>query len=258
MNINKPIVFFDLETTGINVTTDRIIEICMIKENPDGTTEELYSKLNPEPVMISAEATAVHGITNEDLVGEPKFSELADRIIEFIDGCAIGGYNIIRFDLPLLLEELVRCGKPYNFKKHQIFDSYRIWTKSETRTLTGAVKRYLGEDHTYAHQAKADVEATAKILKRQLEEYGSLYQSIDELAEQTSELKNSVDLSGKFARNEDGSIIFTIGKHKNKTVNQIFSEDAGYFKWIYEVADFPSDTKLIAKQIYEKFSGSSN
>lgn len=258
MKLQKPIVFFDLETTGINTTTDRIVEICMIKENPDGSTEELYSKFNPYPVMISPEASAVHGIQNADLVNEPKFAEFADRIIQFLDGCAIGGYNIIRFDLPLLLEELVRSGKPYNFKKHQIFDSYLIWTKSENRTLSGAVKRYLGESHEHAHQAKADVEATAKILKKQLEVYSTLYEDIDDLVEQTSNLSNSLDLSGKFARNGEGSIILTIGKHKNKTINQIYSEDAGYFKWIYEAADFPSDTKLIAKQIYEKFNQSRN
>lgn len=256
MNLQKPIVFFDLETTGLNITTDRIIEICMIKENPDGTVEELYSKFNPHPIMISPEASEVHGIKNEDLLNEPSFSEFADRIIQFIEGSSIGGYNIIKFDIPLLLEELVRCGKPYNFKKHQIFDSYQIWAKSESRTLTGAVKRYLGESHTHAHEAKADVEATSRILKKQLEEYASLYQGIDDLAEKTSELNDSIDLSGKFKRNSEGSIILTIGKHKNKTISQILSEDSGYFRWMYEIADFPSDTKLIAKQIYEKFSQS--
>lgn len=254
LNIEKPIVFLDLETTGINLTNDRIIEICMIKENLNGTREEFYSRINPESIRISKEASEVHGITNEDLLNEPKFCEIADKIIEFINGCAIGGYNIIQFDLPILSEEFGRCGKSYNFKKHQIFDSYLIWTKSETRTLTDAVKRYLEENHTHAHQAKADVEAAAKILKKQLKEYSFLYSSIDDLLNKTTGLKNSLDLSSKFVRNDEGSVILTVGKHKNKTINQILAEDANYFKWMYEMSDFPSDTKLIAKQIYEKFT----
>lgn len=254
MKMKKSIVFFDLETTGLSVTSDKIIEISMIKENPDGTTEELYSKFNPYPVLVSKEAEAVHGMSAEDLINEPSFADKASDIIAFFEGCDIGGYNIIHFDLPLLFEELARSGKIYDFKKHTIYDSYKIWTKSETRTLSGAVKRYLGESHEHAHQAKADVEVTARILKKQIEEYAAQYGSAEEMAIQTAELSNKIDLSGKFGKNAEGQVIITFGKHKDKTIQQIYSDDNGYLKWMFEKAEFPTDTKLIAKAIYEKLS----
>lgn len=248
----KPIVFFDLETTGLNQKTDRIIEICMLKENPDGTVEELYSRFNPFPVEVSPEAELVHGISNGDLMIEPSFSEKADDIISFLEGCDIGGYNILYFDIPMLFEELYRCGKPYDFRKHTIYDSYKIWTASESRTLTGAVKRYLGESHTHAHSAKGDVEVTARILKEQIKQYSDQYASPEDMAQVTSEMKNKIDFAGKFAKNSEGSIVITFGKHKDKPVSQIHEEDPGYLQWMYEKAEFPTETKLIARNIYAK------
>lgn len=251
--MKNPIVFFDIETTGLNQKTDRIIELYMYRENPDGTTEELYSRFNPYPVPVSQEAESVHGISSEDLVNEPNFSEKVNEVLQFIQGCDLGGYNIIHFDIPMLFEEIYRAnGTTYNFKDHRIFDSYKIWIKSETRTLTGAVQRYLGRDHEHAHSAKADVIATAEILKKQLEEYNSLYESTDSMADETAELKDRLDFGGKFAKNNQGQVVITFGKHKDKPVQQVYSEDTGYLKWMYEVADFPTDTKLIAKTIYEK------
>jgi DNA polymerase-3 subunit epsilon len=251
--MKNPIVFFDLETTGINQKNDRIVEMYMYKENPDGTTEEFYSRFNPYPVPVSTEAESVHGISSVDLQNEPNFSEKTKEVIQFIQGCDLGGYNIIHFDIPMLYEEIYRAtGETYNFKDHRIFDSYKIWIKSETRTLTGAVKRYLNRDHEHAHSAKADVLATAEILKKQLSEYNSLYESSESMAEETAELNDKLDFSGKFGKNKEGKIVITFGKHKDKSVQQVYTEDSGYLKWIYEIADFPTDTKLIAKKIYEK------
>jgi DNA polymerase-3 subunit epsilon len=224
----------------------------MIKENPDGTTEEFYSKLNPYPVEVSPEAEAVHGMSTEDLLSEPAFSDKASEILNFIEGCDIGGYNILYFDIPMLFEELVRCGKPYDFKKHLIYDSYKIWTASETRTLTGAVKRYLGESHEHAHSAKGDVEVTARILKKQIQEYAAQYESAEDMALVTSDMKNKVDFAGKFGRNSEGQIVITFGKHKDKTVQVVNLEDPGYLQWMYEKAEFPTETKLIARNIYAK------
>lgn len=250
--MKNPIVFFDLETTGINQKTDRIVEIYMLKQNPDGTEEELYSRFNPG-IPVPQMVAELHGLDDAMLSMEPKFSERANDVIAFIQGCDLGGYNILSFDIPMLFEEIYRAtGKPYDFKKHQIFDSYKIWMKSESRTLTGAVKRYLGKSHDYAHSAKGDVLVTADILKRQLEEYTSQYESIEDMAKQTAELTDRLDFSGKFSKNENNQIIITFGKHKDKTVQQIHSEDSGYLKWIFEIADFPTDTKLIAKGIYDK------
>lgn len=256
MEKSKPIVFFDLETTGLNQKTDRIVEICMIKENPDGTTEELYSKFNPFPVEVSPEAELVHGMSNEDLMNEPEFSEKANDILAFIEGCDIGGYNILYFDIPMLFEELYRCGKPYDFKKHIIYDSYKIWTVSESRTLTGAVKRYLGESHTHAHSAKGDVEVTARILKKQIQEYRDQYETPEQMAMLTSEMNNKIDFAGKFGKNEDNQIVITFGKHKDKPVQKIYAEDPGYLQWMYEKADFPTETKLIARNIHAKLETS--
>lgn len=254
MKQTKPIVFFDLETTGLSTTKDRIVEIYMYKLHPDGTDEELYSRFNPG-IDIPPHVAEIHGLDNVMLSMEPKFSEKANDIVEFMKGSDLSGYNIIKFDIPLLIEELNRVGITHNFKQHKVFDSYLIWTKCESRDLTGAVKRFLGENMQNAHRAKADVIATSKILKRQIEEYGDRFESIEDMADATSGLKEKLDFSGKFARNEENQIVITFGKHKDKPVQQIHKEDAGYLKWIFEMADFAADTKNLAKQIYEKLNG---
>jgi|688.fasta_scaffold381047_2 DNA polymerase-3 subunit epsilon len=253
MKINKPIVFFDLETTGLSTTSDRIVEIYMLKKNPDGTEDEFYSRFNPYPVPVGKEAEEMHGLSLEVLQNEPSFSERAKDILEFLSGSDIGGYNIINFDLPFLTEELIRSGINYSFRTHRIFDSWKIWTMSEQRNLKGAVKRFTGEDLEGAHQAKNDVIATAKIFESQLNVFGHLYDDMDQLSEITSELKDKLDLSGKFRITENKEIVLTFGKHKDKTVQQIYRDDAGYFQWIFEKSEMPNDVKRIAKSLYEKF-----
>jgi DNA polymerase-3 subunit epsilon len=244
------VVFFDIESTGLNQQTDRIIELYMRKINPDGTQEEFYSKFNPYPVEVSEEAAKVHGLTSNDLLGEPLFSERVDEIISFIEGSALGGYNIIHFDIPMLFEELYRAGKIYDFKKHQIIDVYKIWTLSEPRTLSGAVSRFLNKSHDNAHKAKDDVLATAEIFEKQLEIYSHLYESIESMIDLTNEdLKKNLDFSGKFQRSDD-EIIVSFGKHKGKSIQTVLKEDAEYFRWIFEKSEMPTDTRLIARKIY--------
>jgi DNA polymerase-3 subunit epsilon len=251
--MKNSIVFFDLETTGLSQKNDRIVEIFMLKQNPDGTEEELYARFNPYPVRVSPEAEAVHGISNEDLQSEQPLHFKAKDIIEFIKDCDLGGYNILSFDIPMLFEEIYRStGIAYDFKKHRIYDSYKIWMKSESRTLTGAVQRYLGKSHDHAHSAKGDVIMTAHILKKQIAEYASQYETDETMADLTSEIKDKVDFSGKFGKNQLDQLVITFGKHKDKPVQQVYMEDSGYLKWMFENADFPTDTKLIAKGIYEK------
>jgi len=254
MKQTKPIVTFDLETTGLSTTKDRIVEIYMLKINTDGTEEELYSRFNPG-IDVPTHVAEIHGMDNETLANEPKFAEKAKDIIEFIKDSDLSGYNIIKFDIPLLIEELNRVGIVYNFKQHKVFDSYLIWTKCESRDLSGAVRRFLGEKMENAHNAKPDVVATSKILMKQFEEYSDRFETPEEMADETSGLKEKLDFSGKFARNEENQIVITFGKHKDKPVQQVHKEDAGYLKWIFEMADFASDTKNLAKQIYEKLNG---
>jgi DNA polymerase-3 subunit epsilon len=208
-------------------------------------------------VQISEEATAVHGITAEDLYNEPAFSEKASEVLAFMEGCDLGGYNLSRFDIPMLFEECYRAGHLHNFKKHRVIDVFSIWSTYEPRTLTGAVKRFLGADHDHAHEAIADVRATATVFEKQLEAYHSQYETLDDIITATTASPNSIDFSGKFEKTEDG-VIITFGKHKGKTVNTVYLEDEGYLRWMYEKADFPTDTKLIARKLYGSLSEKHN
>ena len=252
MKIEKPLVHFDLETTGLSTTKDRIVELYMLKENPDGTEEEFYSRFNPYPVEVSESASNVHGMTNEELQNEPKFEDRAEEILEFLEGSDIAGYNILYFDVPMLFEEFHRAGKMFNYRNYRIFDSYRIWTYFEPRTLTGASKRFLGKGIENAHRAKNDVMATRDILHKQMEEW--LDMPINEMINATTELDKKVDLSGKFAKNEEGDITLTFGKHSGKSIQKIYAEDPEYFRWMYEKAEMPTDTKMIARRVYAKLS----
>lgn len=253
MKLEKPIVYFDLETTGLSTTEDRIVEIYMIKENLDRTEEQFYSRFNPSPVIIPAEAEAIHGISNEDLKDEPKFNEKAEEILKFIEGCDLCGYNIINFDLPMLIEEFIRCKIIFNHRNYRIFDSYKIWMYYEPRNLNGASRRFLKEDIVEAHRAKNDVAATKRIFH---EQYNQLFSedTLTETFHKSTELDKKLDLSGKFMKTEEGSIILTFGKYSDKTVNEVFSVDPSYFKWIFEKSNMSGDTKMIANKIYQKLS----
>lgn len=245
----KPIVFFDIETTGLSQSKDRIIELYMLKENSDGSEEEFYSRFNPHPVKVSEGAEKVHGISDEDLSNEPKFEDKADEILKFVEGSDLCGYNILYFDIPILFEEFIRCEKFFNYRNHRIIDLYRIWSYYEPRTLTGAAKRFLNEGIENAHRAKNDVIASKKIFHAQSDIWFG-EEDLTEMTNKTTELDKKIDLSGKFAKNENGDVIITFGKHLNKTIQQINSEDPDYFKWIYEKSEMPTDTKLIARRIF--------
>lgn len=252
MNITKPIAFFDIESTGLNTIKDRIVELYIARKNPDGTIDEFYSRFNPYPVEISESAANVHGITMEDVANEPTFKDKAEEILSFIEGSDLGGYNIMSFDIPMLFEEFIRAGKMFDYRKHRILDSYRMWTQYEPRTLTGATRRFLGRELTDAHRAKGDVQATLEIFFKQCEEWS--IDDLDLVSKTTTEIDKKMDLSGKFIKNENGDVVLSFGKHANKTVQQIYTEDAEYFRWMYEKAEMPTDTKMIARRIYVKLS----
>ena len=247
MKLTKPLVFLDTETTGLSVVKDRIIEISMIRANVDGSFDELYSLFDPTPNTVSEEAASVHGKTTESLIGSPKFEDKAAEILEFIKGADLCGYNIFNFDIPILVEEFFRAKRLFDYRSYKIIDIYRVWAHFEPRTLQGAYQRFVKKEMPgKAHTAHADTEACLDILQEQLNEWNINIEDIPEI-QNTS----NVDLAGKFGRNGNSELILTFGKHSHKTVNSIAAEDPEYFRWMYEKAEMPTETKLIALKIFK-------
>jgi DNA polymerase-3 subunit epsilon len=246
LQLTRPICFFDLETTGINITNDRIVEMAVLKLNPDGSQEEKLWLINPE-MPIPAEAAAVHGITDEKVADAPIFKELVAEISAFIIHCDLAGFNSDRFDIPLLAEEMLRAEYDFDMKNLKTVDVQTIFHKMEQRTLSAALKFYCQQDLTDAHSALADTRATFDVLQAQLERYGELEPSIDFLSTFTSRRK-SADLAGFIIFNKEGKECFSFGKHKGKTVDQVLEQEQGYFGWLMS-ADFPRYTKKVLTQI---------
>jgi len=252
INLHKPICFFDLETTGINVATDRIVEISVLKVFPNGNKESKTLRVNPG-IPISAEATSVHGITNEDVVNEPSFKEIAPQIWEMMKDSDIAGYNSNRFDVPLLAEEFLRNEIDFDMDKHRFVDVQVIFFKKEPRDLSAAYKFYCDKTLENAHSAAADVEATYEIFKAQIKRYGDLENDIKFLSEYTSQRKTA-DLAGMIGINDKGQEVFNFGKYKGQAVVEVFEKDMGYYGWIQN-ADFPFYTKKVLTKIKLKSSG---
>ena len=240
LNLTKPIVFFDLETTGVNIATDRVVEIAILKVFPNGNKESKTWLVNPE-VEIPAAATAVHKITNEQVVTKPTFKELAPEIDTMIAGCDLAGFNSNRFDIPLLAEELMRAGIDFNMKDRKAIDVQVIFHKKEQRTLGAGYQFYCGKVLEGAHGAEADTNATYEILLAQLEKYDDIENSVDALSAYSTHGKRA-DFAGFILRNEEGEEIFSFGKHKGRTVEAVLKENPGYHNWMQN-ADFPLYTK---------------
>ena len=249
LKLTKPIVFFDLETTGINIATDRIVEIALLKVYPNGNKESKTWLVNPE-IEIPKETTAIHGITNEKVVNEPTFKELAPEISKIIDGCDLSGFNSNRFDIPLLAEEMIRAKVNFDMNDRVAIDVQVIFHKKEERTLSAGYKFYCGEDLENAHSAMADTTATYEILKAQLEKYDDLENNVEFLSEFSTFTKRA-DFAGFIFFNDDNEEIFSFGKHKGETLKNILKKDKGYFSWV-ENADFPLYTKKILKEFRKK------
>lgn len=246
LKLTKPICFFDLETTGVNVAKDKIVEISILKVFPNGNKESKTWLVNPER-PIPAETTAVHGITDEKVANEPTFKELSSSIYEMIKGCDLGGFNSNRFDIPLLAEELLRADIDFDMKNSSAVDVQTIFHKMEQRTLVAAYKFYCDKDLTDAHSAAADTEATYEVLKAQLDKYPDLQNDTKWLAEFSSR-KRFADFAGFIAYNKDGVETFSFGKHKGKLVEDVLENEPGYFGWIQN-ADFPLYTKKVLTAI---------
>ena len=246
LKLNKPICFFDLETTGIDVAKDRIVEISVLKVFPNGNKESKTWLVNPT-IPIPEQSTAIHGITNEKVANEPTFAELAPHVYNMIKDSDLAGFNSDRFDIPLLAEEMLRAEVDFDMKNRVSVDVQTIFHKKEERTLSAAYKFYCNESLENAHSAEADTNATYEILKAQLDRYEDLENNIKTLSEFTTR-KKSVDFAGFIALNKEGKEIFSFGKHKGVLVEEVLDKEPGYFGWIQN-ADFPLYTKKVLTAI---------
>ncbi|WP_159019462.1 3'-5' exonuclease [Algibacter sp. L3A6] len=242
LNLTKPICFFDLETTGINISKDRVVEISILKVYPNGNKESRTWLVNPE-MTIPQEVIEIHGISNEKVANEPTFKELAKDIYGMIKDSDLGGFNSNRFDIPLLAEELLRADIDFDMKSSLAVDVQTIFHKMEQRTLSAAYKFYCNENLEGAHSAEADTNATYEILKAQLDRYDELENSTKFLAEFSSRNKFA-DFAGFINYNKEGVECFSFGKHKGKLVTDVLEQEPGYFGWLLN-ADFPLYTKKV-------------
>ncbi len=246
LNLTKPICFFDLETTGINITNDRIVEISILKVFPDAKEESKTWIVNPT-IPIPAEVTAIHGFSDADVADKPTFKEIAKDVYNMIKDSDLGGFNSDRFDIPVLAEELVRAGIDFDMKNRVAIDVQTIFHKMEQRTLAAAFKFYCDKNLDGAHGAEADTRATFEVLKAQIEKYDELENDSKFLAE-FSTRKQFADFAGFLTYNKIGEECFSFGKHKGKRVEDVLNDEPGYFGWLLN-ADFPLYTKKVLTAI---------
>lgn len=247
LNLQKPIVFFDLETTGIDMAKDRIVEICLLKIYPNGNEEAKTMRINPT-VPIPKEASAVHGIYDADVADCPKFADVAADIWAFMEGCDLGGFNSNHFDIPMLAEEFLRCGVKADLRKSRHIDVQNIYHKLERRTLIAAYKFYCHKDLNDAHSALADTRATYEVLCAQLDHYpDDLQNDMDFLADY-SRKNNNVDFAGRIVMNEDKVEVFNFGKYKGQPVADVLRRDPSYYNWMMQ-GDFALNTKQVLTEL---------
>jgi DNA polymerase-3 subunit epsilon len=251
LNLTKPIIFFDLETTGINIAKDRVVEIAILKVFPNGNKESKTWLVNPE-VEIPKESSEIHGITDEKVANEPTFKELAASINEMITGCDLAGFNSNRFDIPLLAEELMRAGIDFDMNDRKAVDVQVIFHKKEQRTLSAGYQFYCEKELVGAHGAEADTNATYEILLAQLDKYTDIENTVDALSEYSTHGKRA-DFAGFILMNDKDQEVFSFGKYKGRTVEEVFKENPGYNAWIQN-ADFPLYTKKVLREIKERMA----
>ncbi len=246
LNLKKPLVILDLETTGVSIASDRIVEFSALKVTPGGAEEWLTMRINPG-IPISPEATRIHGITDADVANEPHFKDVARKIAAFLEGCDLAGFNSMKFDIPILCEEFLRVNVDFNPARHRYVDVQVIFHKKEQRTLGAAYKFYCQRELENAHSAQADTAATYEILKAQLDRYPDLENDIEKLSA-FSAFNNNADLAGRIVFNEQGVEVFNFGKHKGKPVELVFKEEPSYYSWMMN-GDFPLNTKQVLTAI---------
>jgi DNA polymerase-3 subunit epsilon len=246
LNLKNPIIFFDLETTGINIAADRIVEISYLKVDLNGNESSKTLRLNPE-MPIPEKVVAIHGITNEDVKDAPTFNEVAKSLARDFEGCDLGGYNSVKFDIPLLAEEFLRAGVDIDLKSRKFVDAQVIFMKMEPRTLTAAYKFFVNKELDNAHSAEADTRATYEVLQAQLDHYSNLENDIGKLAEFSAYNRNA-DFAGRIVYNEEDVEVFNFGKYKGTPVSEVLEKDPGYYGWMMK-GDFPLYTKKVLTSI---------
>lgn len=254
LKLKRPIAFLDLETTGVNVSSDRIVELSVLKVSPNGKEEWMCTRINPE-MPIPPKVIAIHGITDKDVEHAPTFKEVAKNLAAFLEGCDLAGYNAIKFDIPVLAEEFLRANVDFNFLKRRYVDAQVIFHKKEQRTLTAAYQFYCKRNLDGAHSSKADTQATYEVLKAQLDRYDDLENDVEKLAD-VSSFNSNVDFAGRIVLDETGVEVFNFGKHKGKPVERVFNEDPSYYSWMMN-GDFPLYTKKVLTEIKLRSLGKS-
>jgi len=262
LNLTRPIAFFDLETTGVNVATDRIVEISILKISVDGTKEVKTKRINPT-IPIPKQASEIHGIYDSDVANEPTFKSIAKSLVTFLDDCDLGGYNSNRFDVPILVEECLRAEVDFDIKNRRLIDVQNIFHQMEQRTLKAAYLFYCGKDIINAHSAEADIEATYEVFLSQMERYAGkefedkkgkksipIVNDMQAIHDFTNLNKNA-DLAGRITFNDKGVEVFNFGKHTGKPVEQVLRDEPSYFSWMMN-GDFPLFTKKVLKEIKER------
>ncbi len=248
LNLTRPIIFFDLETTGTNVTRDRIVEFSYIKVYPDGRPEEeKCRRINPE-MHIPEESTKVHHITDDDVRDCPTFRQVAKSLADIFEGCDVAGYNSNKFDVPMLIEEFARAGISFDVAGRRFIDVQNIFHKMEQRTLVAAYKFYCGKNLEGAHSAVADTRATYEVLLGQLDRYPELKNDVDSLSE-FSRIGRNVDLAARFVLNDKDEPVFNFGKYRDRTVKEIFRREPSFYHWMMQ-GDFPKNSKDVATRLF--------
>lgn len=258
LKLKNPLVVFDLETTGTNISKDRIVEMALIKVMPDGSIDEKARKINPT-IPIPLETSLIHGIYDEDVKDEATFKQVAKSLAIWLEGCDLAGFNILKFDVPMLVEEFLRADVDFSISNRKLVDAQKIFHNMEKRNLTSAYKFYCGEDLMNAHSALADTKATYEVLKSQIEKYEGM-EMTDLRGNVMGVVKNDmgaihamtngkmVDLAGRIVFNEADVEVFNFGKHRGKPVSDVLKSEPSFYDWIMK-GDFPLDTKIKLTEI---------
>jgi DNA polymerase-3 subunit epsilon len=264
LNLKRPLAFFDLETTGVNVASDRIVEISILKAMPDGSEDVKTLRINPG-MPIPLESSLIHRIYDEDIRNERTFKQAGEELARFLDDCDLAGYNSNRFDIPVLMEEFLRAGIDFDIENRHFVDVQNIFHQMEQRTLKAAYQFYCGKDIENAHSAEADIKATYEVLKAQIERYenqnwedkkGIVSQPVQnniEALHAFTNLNKPVDFASRMVYNEDGVEVINFGKHKGRPVEDVFQSEPSYYNWMLN-GDFPLYTKLCLEKIWNRFN----